>query len=394
MTEEQREISQLRRALEDSQALAESRRLELAKMSSQLDELLRLAAMQNEQLSDLRTMMRRKMAKRRKGATDAPSDSEGDPGGSPETENPAPEASDSPSTNAADPNVAKPPKTRKPRPKGAGRRPTPTHLEETVVEQNVCACKHCGSTDLLARDWEETKRIDAVATIAKIRLDLVEVVRCKACGKTTTAPPPPLPCEKAKFTCAFLAWVVTMKFALLVPLDRIGRLLASQGIAIAESTLVRLIELASDLAGPVDGEHWKQLKAAPCILADATGLKVLVKGLPEAWDAYLDVFNADKVAVYQFAMTKHGNDLAALFHGFQGVVMCDAESRMNEIFRIEGIKRANCNAHPRRAFRDAQVVQPVLAKEGGRFLARMYAIERHALRENLCGDALKLRREA
>lgn len=398
MTNEQRQIIQLRTALEDAQALAESRRLEVVKLSSQLDELLRLAAMQNEQLSDLRTMMRRKMAKRRKGATDAPSDSEGDPGAPPSTtpsaENPPAEANDSPSAGAVGPKVAEPPRTRKPRPKGAGRRPTPTHLEETIVEQEVCACKYCGSTDLLARDWDETKRIDAVATIAKIRHDLVQVVRCKACGKTTTAPPPPLPCERAKFTCAFLAWVVTMKFALLVPLDRIGRLLASQGIDVAESTLVRLIELASDLAGPVDGEHWKQLKASPCILADATGLKVLVKGLPEAWDAYLDVFNADKVAVYQFAMTKHGDDLAALFHGFQGVVMCDAESRMNEIFRTELILRANCNAHPRRAFRDAEVVQPVLAKEGGRFLAKMYAIERQALRDGLSGEALKERREA
>ena len=78
MTDEKRENIQLRAALEDAKALAESRRLELVKMSSQLDELLRLAAMQNEQLSDLRTMMRRKMARRRKGATDAPADSEGD----------------------------------------------------------------------------------------------------------------------------------------------------------------------------------------------------------------------------------------------------------------------------------------------------------------------------
>lgn len=40
------------------------------------------------------------------------------------------------------------------------------------------------------------------------------------------------------------------------------------------------------------------------------------------------------------------------------------------------------------------VVQPVLAKEGGQFLTRMYAIERRALREGLSGEALKVRREA
>ncbi len=30
----------------------------------------------------------------------------------------------------------------------------------------------------------------------------------------------------------------------------------------------------------------------------------------------LDVFNADRIAAHQFAMTKHGNDLATLFRRF------------------------------------------------------------------------------
>ena len=101
----------------------------------------------------------------------------------------------------------------------------------------------------------------------------------------------------------------------------------------------------------------RQIKASPCILSDATGLKVLVKGIPTAWDAYLDVFNVDKLAVYQFALTKHGDELA--------------------------------NAHPRRAFRDAEAVQPTAAKEGGRFIAKMYEIERRALGEGLIGQPLR-----
>jgi transposase len=394
MNDAQRQINLLQVALADAQALAESRRLELLKMSGQLDELLRLAAIQNQQLSDLQAMLRRKMTKGKAASSDPP-DPEGDttstPVVGPDDDNPSP-ALDDPGSVKPDAGEGVGPKKRKPRPKGAGRRPIPGHLEKTVHETEVCTCEHCGSADLLARDWKETKRIDAVATIAKIRHDVVEVAYCKDCGRTTTAPRPPLPCVKSKFTCAFLAWLVMMKFALLVPLDRIQRLLASQGIDIPESTLVHLIELACDLAAPVDGEHWKQLKARPCILADATGLKTLVKGLPKAWDAYLDVFNAGNVAVYQFALTKHGADLAALFRGFKGVVMCDAESHMNEIFKSEGIKRANCNAHPRRAFRDAEKVQPVLAKEGGRFLTKMYEIERQAQREGLTGEALKARR--
>lgn len=116
--------------------------------------------------------------------------------------------------------VPKPPADRKPRAKGTGRKPVPDHLPETEVRGEVCACGHCGSERVLARDTERTKRIDVTETIAKIRHDVAEVVFCKDCGRTTTAPLPPLPCVKSKFTCGFIAWLVTMKFLLLVPLEK------------------------------------------------------------------------------------------------------------------------------------------------------------------------------
>ncbi|MDP2313302.1 MAG: transposase, partial [Pseudomonadota bacterium] len=161
-----------------------------------------------------------------------------------------------------------------------------------------------------------------------------------------------------------------------------------------KSTLVRLIELASDLASSVDGAHWTEIKAGKVLRTDATGLKVLIEGAPEAWDAILDVFNADETTVYLLALTKHGDELAAVLRRFQGVVMCDAESRLNELCRQEGVKRANCNAHPRRAFRDAEATQPVLAKKAGRFLTQMYDVERRAVAEGLVGAALLHRRQA
>ncbi len=45
--------------------------------------------------------------------------------------------------------------------------------------------------------------------------------------------------------------------------------------------------------------------------------------------------------------------------------MCEAKSRLNETFQLEGIRRANCNAHQHRALRDAETVQPVLRRGCG-----------------------------
>lgn len=384
----------LRAALAAAQAQNAELRAELKQVRGQLADLLEIAATQNSHLSDLRSMLRRKMEARKGANPTPPADPEDDPdkpgggvaaGPGPETAPPT-----TPPAPPADPPTKRP---RKPRAKGTGRLAPPANLPVVEYTGTVCRCEHCGSDRLLARDHETSVRIDAAETIARLRQEVLEVVRCKDCGRTTTAEPPSLPCPRAKFTCGFLAWLVTMKFVMLVPLNRIHKLLKRQGLVVPRSTLVRLIELASDLASTVDGAHWKQLKARSCVLTDATGLKVLVEGAPKAWDAIVDVFNGDQVAVYQFALTKHGDELAALLEGFQGVVMCDAESRLNELCRQEGIRRANCNAHPRRAFRDAEAQQPVLAREAGAFLTQMYAIERRAAAEGLVGDALLARRQ-
>ncbi len=380
------EVAQLRK---DNAAL----QAELRKVREQVDKLLQLAATQNARLSDLTTMLRRKMAQRSKGSQDTPptaaeEDTEAGAVEVPATEPVAAEplvVAPSPTTEK------KPPRTK--RAKGTGRRPMPTNLPESLYTGTVTCCGHCGSDRLLARDHEQRRRLDAAETIARLRRELLEVKLCKDCGRTTTAEPPSLPCPRAKFTCGFLAWVVTMKFVYLVPLNRIRRGLRRQGVNLAKSTLVRLIELASDLAAAVDGAHWKEIKAGRCLLTDATGLKVRIEGLTETWDAIVDVFNAGPVAVYQFALTKHGDEIAALLKGFEGIVMCDAESRLNELCRAAAVRRANCNAHPRRAFRDAEAQQPVLAKEAGQFLSRMYAVERAAAADHLSGAALLARRQ-
>jgi transposase len=375
-------------------------RAQLKALRAQFDELLQLAAQQGEQITELRTMLRRKVTAKPAAAGDGPADPEGDTA-SPASPSTAPSGADAdpaPGVTGADPASgppeAKPEKRKRVRRKGAGRRPLPSHLPEVVYRADVCACGHCGSTNLLKRGVYETARIDAVETVARLRRELLGVAWCKDCGKTSTAQPPSLPCPRAKFTCGFLAWLVTMKFSLLVPLNRIYNHLRRQGLGIPRSTLVRLIELAAKLASTIDGAHWKELMARRCILTDGTHLKVQIEGLPKTWHANLDVFNGDEIAVYQFALTKHGDDLAALFTGFRGVVMCDAESRLNEVSRLEGVLRANCNAHPRREFRDAEANQPILAKKAGDFLARMYAVERQAKVERLLGPTLLARRQA
>lgn len=265
-----------------------------------------------------------------------------------------------------------------------GRRRPPAHLPADVEPYPVRACGCCGGR-VLKRDVEENAVYSAVRSYVRQRVILRERVVCAdlRCGAKTTAPTPPMPCERALFDCSFIAWLVTMKFAFLMPLDRIQAMLASQGVHLATGTLVHLIQRATSLAEAVDGEHMRQLRAGKYICFDGTGLKVLMPGERKAWDGYLEVFTRDELTVFQFDLTKDADALRDRLEKVTGVLVADAEARNKKA--ASHLDIAHCNAHVVRAFRAAEAVQPRLAKEGRSFLDTLYALEDEAKALGLTG---------
>jgi len=159
-----------------------------------------------------------------------------------------------------------------------------------------------------------------------------------------------------------------MTFGYMTPLDRIGALLASQGVFSAMGTLVELIARAAELVDAIDGEHMKQLRAGKYQGFDGTGLKVLIPGQSDAWDGYLEVYVRDEVTVFPFDLTKHADELQERLSGLTAVLVTDA-GRRNKA-GAPNATFAHCNAHVIRAFREAERAQPVLAREGRSYLYR------------------------
>ena len=189
-------------------------------------------------------------------------------------------------------------------------------------------------------------------------------------------------------TGEWLAWFVTMKFSLLVPLDRIRRDLATRGVTLAMSVLVGFIERAADLLAPIDGQHWRELLAGTWMQSDATGLKVLIPKLAGSHQGYLECYRRDDLIVVQYEPEKGAETQAQKLKSFRGTLLVDAEHRYNDSFESGDIVEAGCNAHGRRKFRDAEAIQPLLAKEGGAYLAAIFEAEARAREQNLTGDAL------
>jgi len=378
---------------------------ELVQSKKSLDELTVLIAKQNDRMDEVVTMLRRRESqvqrlerevrrlRRLLGWDPEPEpESESAP---PPNEDPDPEAdetnsdgddSGAASSNSSEENERKKKKKKKrPRSRG-GRTPAPSHLPSTDELHTACACAHCGSSKLEKRDLQSSEKLDVQPFFIHVRKIHRARYRCGDCGKPTTAEMPPMPCKGAKYTNNFIAWVVMLKFVLLVPLDRIHAILASQGVPVAMGTLVHLITRAANLADAVDGEHWRQLKAGSHICFDGTGLKTLIAGQDKAWDGYMEVFTRDVLTVFQFDLTKHADRLEQRLGGYAGILVCDAESR-----NAAGAKAAtfaNCNAHPLRAFRDAKKVHPHRAAQGYRFIDMLYTLEEEAQAAGLEGEAL------
>ena len=287
-----------------------------------------------------------------------------------------------PEAPAATPEAAR----TRPRSRG-GRRPPPTHLESDTERHRVAGCPHCAGR-VLQRDALVTRVYTVVESYVRVREIRRDRVVCADpdCNRASTATMPPMPCDRALYDCRFLAWLVVMKFGLLVPLDRIRTHLLTQGIDLAEGTLVHLIQRAAELADAIDGEHMRQLKVGAWLGFDGTGLKTLISGQEKAWDGYLEVYTRDELTVFQYDLTKHADRLRLRLNGFEGILLCDAESR--NAAGAPGARFANCNAHPRRALRDAEKSQPRLAVQGARFLQALYQVERDAAALGMTGEAL------
>jgi len=349
---------------------------ENAALRAQVTQLIETIAKLNERVAELLAVARRKQRK--------------PPAPKPPESPPVVEGNDKLAFESRPKPPELPPKTKpkKPRPPPTGRKPLPSHLPVEEHSLRPDACAHCGSTALDAADEVVEEKLHVVKEHQRRRVVRRTTCRCRACGERTTPRSLPAPYERSKVTCDWLAWLVTGKFSMLSPLDRLRRDLKDRGVPMAMSSLVSFIERAADLLAPIDGLHWQQLLGSSWMATDGTGLKVLIPKLPAAHDGYIELYRNRDCAVFQYEADKASEHVTAKLKPFRGTLTADAEHRFNDVYTSGAVLEAGCNAHGKRKFRDAEETQPTLAVEGGAFIAAMYAEDTRAQELGLAGDAL------
>ncbi len=282
-----------------------------------------------------------------------------------------------------------PDKQKKPRKERTsfGRNKLPDHLERDEHHLKPSACTKCGGEQLVEIRRHIEEKLDVVKAHTRVRRTVRVTCECHDCCARFTPEALPSPFSRSKATCEWLAWFIWERHAMLVPMDRIRRNLLAKHIPLAMSYLVSQVERVADILAPIDGEHWKQIKASPWMAMDMTGLKVLIKDVG-AHNGYLEAFRTDDAVVMNYEPTKGAEALLAKLDGYKGVIVADAEHRHNQLFGDDKATEAGCNAHGRRKLRDAESTQPKLAKDAAKFISAVYIAEAKAKELGLTGSEL------
>lgn len=223
-------------------------------------------------------------------------------------------------------------------------------------------CPGCGAV-FEPLGTEDSEQIDWQVTITRIvhrRRRYRRRCRCPG-PRTVTAPVPPKPIGKGRFTAAFLARLLYEKYVLGLPLHRVAKALAAEGLDVAEGTLSGALKDVHALLAPLQRAIADRNAAAGHVHADETGWRVFeqVEG-KDGTRWWLWVFVAADTVVFTMDPTRSTAVLQRHFMIDRAVGALPEDRRLvlswdfftvyQSLARVEGVDPLWCWAHIRRYF--------------------------------------------
>ena len=273
--------------------------------------------------------------------------------------------------------------------RGHGRRdyshlPSREEIHDVPPDQRVCP--DCG-TAFTALGSEDSEQIDWQVQLTRIMHRRKRYRRACACPgqRTVTAPPAPNPIPKGRFTAAFCARLLYLKFVLGLPVARIVKMLAAEGLAVPEGTLAGVLKSLAPLLLPLETAIRARNAAATHVHADETTWRVYEQVQDKTGHKWwLWVFIAEDTIVFrmdatrsntvldtQFAITAADREAGALPDGRRLVLSSDFFVVYQSLARLDGVDALWCWAHIRRYFIRAGDAHTYLAAWRDAWVARI-----------------------
>lgn len=211
---------------------------------------------------------------------------------------------------------------------------------------------------------------------------------CKACIKTASMPKQVLP--KSQASPQLLAYLMVAKYFDGLPLYRLEKMAAREGMSLPRDKTARWLIQSSELLQPVINLCEDQIQHYDIAMGDETGIQVLKETdrSPES-KSYLWLRRGgppDKpVVLVDYSPSRSGKIPLKLFDGFKGYLVTDAYAGYNPVMERQRLTFVACNDHARRKFKEAHQSLPkkqrkktTVADQALSYYKRLYKIERNA----------------
>lgn len=258
-------------------------------------------------------------------------------------------------------------------------------IHEIPEQQQYCPI--CGKPRRLTNLDEVSYEIDyEIRYYRKKHIRKKAFSTCHCAGpRSVVAPKPSQVIPKGKYSNAFLAHILVMKFFFQIPLHRQILIMFMQGLTVGAGALTGMLKKLEPLLYPLylrlvevnrSEGHWH---------IDETGWMNYVQiGEKEGWHWWLWVFAAPKTVVFVLDPSRSSAvPFKQLGRDAQGIVVTDRFSAYAKLLKlITGLKQALCWAHFRRDFINAGKAVKSLRAWADLWVARIadiYRINRERL---------------
>ena len=274
------------------------------------------------------------------------------------------------------PQAPRPPRAR------AGRQPLPDHLPriEHVHEPESCTCGQCGK-DLVKIGEDISEQLDVEPARFFVHRHIRPQYACRACETVSAAPIPPAVIDGGMAATGLLSWVAISKFLDHLPLYRLERIAARDGVTLSRSTMAEWIGRIGVALQPLVDRLAMLLLERSVLHADETPVQQLDPGRGKTKRAYLWAYQSNvletgpPIVVFDYQPSRAGRHAQAFLSGWQGHLMVDDYGGYKALL-ADGVTELGCLAHARRKFFDLNAAQSnPIAQEALTRIAALYAIE-------------------
>jgi transposase len=212
-----------------------------------------------------------------------------------------------------------------------------------------------------------------------------------------SCPPAPVGViEGSRADVSFCAGLLVDKFAYHLPLYRQHQRLSDAGITVSRPWLTQLSQQSIALIEPIHDAQFDAIKTSRVIAMDETPIKAGRRGDGKMKTGYFwPVYGEhDEVCFPFFPSRRHENvvSLLGLSKAEGSVLLSDGYAAYASYAKKTGLTHAQCWAHTRREFFEAQAAEPEGARAALEHIRTLYAVEEQIRERKLTGEHKHLHR--